>query len=445
MEHITWRYYFLKHVFVFLLIGLLVSSCVATKFHVGKTELHQYFSINDILKESLSGLAVYDVDTDSMIFSYNADKRFIPASNMKLFTYYAALEMLKDSIPSMEFCIVGDTIFFTGTGDPTWYYEEFNHVKSISILSDSACNLIYVPRTMADKRFGSGWAWDDYLYSFSVEKSTFPIYGNRISLTKPSDSESMKVIPKSMEILINKTSVPAISDNEIFRSEFSNDFYLDTDSNLGTVDAMVPFIYSDELFINLLADTLNRPIYVAGLIPECDLMKVYDSSIDSVISEILLESDNFMSEQLLLVISSYLGNTLSSQKVIELIGQNQLADIYDEISWVDGSGLSRYNLLTPSSIIFVLKKILSRQPKEKIYSMLPESGKTGTLANSFIGLAGNIHAKSGSMSGVYNLSGYLVTNSGKTLAFSFMNNNFMVSPSLIRQEMEKVLSAFMEY
>jgi len=431
-------------ILVLIIMGFL-TSCKSASFHVGKTSLSRYFKDCEFSSRGFSGLAVYDLQADKFIFHYNAEKRFIPASNTKLLTYYSVLHMLGDSIPAMEYCIVNDSIFFTGTGDPTWFYDTFDHTQSVAILADSSFDLIYVPRSMADNRFGPGWAWDDYMYNYSVEKSTYPIYGNRLSMYKPAGKKGVEIRPKSMDMMVNISSSEEKDGYEVVRNEFSNNYFLKIQSDSVEVETAVPFIYSDELFVNLLADTLHRPIHIAGYFPDCDRQRTYDTPIDSVLAKILLDSDNFLSEQMLLVIGSTIGDTLSTEGVIELMEKGQLSDIADDITWVDGSGLSRYNLLTPASIISVLKRIYSTQPHKKIFALLPESGNTGSLKTSFTDLTGKIHAKTGSMSGVYNLSGYLVTDSGKTLAFSFMNNNFKVSPSLVKQEMEKILAAFMDY
>jgi serine-type D-Ala-D-Ala carboxypeptidase/endopeptidase (penicillin-binding protein 4) len=431
-------------IMAFLVVGFF-ASCKSARFHVDKKTLNQYFDVNSVSGKGFSGLAVYDLHADKMIFNYNSEKGFTPASITKLLTYYTVLQMLGDSIPAMEYCIVDDSIYFTGTGDPTWLYDTFDHSQSVEILSDSSFILNYVPRSMADNRFGPGWSWDDYTFDFSVEKSSFPIYGNRLSMDKVAGNRKVEIYPNSMEVLVNINTYEKTDGFESDRLEFSNDFFLIIESDSVEVKTAVPFIYSDELFVNLLSDTLHRSIHLAGHFPDCNRQKSYDIPTDSVLAKILLNSDNFLSEQMLLVISSTLRDSLSSRSVIELMTKNQLADIADDITWVDGSGLSRYNLISPNSIISVLKKIYLTQPREKIFKMLPEAGCTGSLKESFTGLSGKMYAKTGSMSGVYNLSGYLVTDSGKTLAFSFMNNNFTVPVSLIRQEMEKVLAAFMDY
>ena len=124
--------------------------------------------------------------------------------------------------------------------------------------------------------------------------------------------------------------------------------------------------------------------------------------------------------------------------------ENHLSKLKDQIYWVDGSGLSRYNQVTPNAMVSLLEMIYYEIPKEKLFAFLPESGKNGTLKTSFALLEGRIHAKTGSMRHVYNLSGFLETNSGKTLLFSFMNNNFNVSSSELKKEMERVLAVFVD-
>ncbi|WP_373941698.1 D-alanyl-D-alanine carboxypeptidase [Polaribacter sejongensis] len=107
--------------------------------------------------------------------------------------------------------------------------------------------------------------------------------------------------------------------------------------------------------------------------------------------------------------------------------------------WVDGSGLSRYNLFTPISFVEVLSKMHQKIPAKRLFQFFPVGGKTGTLKNWF---SGNpkpyIHAKSGTLGNNYNLSGYLITNSGKTLIFSYMNNHYMHSNSEVKKKMQAV-------
>ncbi len=425
--------------FIFL---ALFSSCAASRFQVDKLPLKKHFETNPVFRESHTGLLVYDPEEKSILFDYNAQKHFTPASNTKLLTWYAALKMIGDSIPSLSYCDQNDTLYFTGTGDPTLLYTNFEYAPTLDFLQSSPHSLVYIEKQMTDQRFGPGWSWDDYPYYYSAEKSSFPIYGNMVHFKKELSDDYVEVIPNQLENNLTIKQDTSLRSFSIIREEFENNFNLKFNGNPIAIDKAIPFIYSKNLFIKILSDTLKRPVFHQKAFPDCKTKIIFSVPTDSIIKHILIESDNFLAEQLLLLISNQLGDTLSSLKTIKSLMENDFSALKDQIYWVDGSGLSRYNQITPRALVTILEKIYHTMPLEKLYSFLPESGNNGTLRTSFPQLEGMIHAKTGSMSHVYNLSGFLETNSGKTLLFSFMNNNFNVSFNELKNEMEKILVVF---
>ena len=138
----------------------------------------------------------------------------------------------------------------------------------------------------------------------------------------------------------------------------------------------------------------------------------------------LENSNNFIAEQILLLAANELSDTFQTKIAINYMKENYLKDLPDEPVWVDGSGLSRYNLVTPRSMVKLLEKIKNEVPYEELFATLPVGGKTGTLKEQFYAPEPFIFAKTGSLSNNYNLSGFLKTKKGKMLIFSFMNNNF---------------------
>jgi D-alanyl-D-alanine carboxypeptidase/D-alanyl-D-alanine-endopeptidase (penicillin-binding protein 4) len=156
--------------------------------------------------------------------------------------------------------------------------------------------------------------------------------------------------------------------------------------------------------------------------------------------------DNFIAEQLLLLCSGIIGDTLNPEKTITHVTNNFLTDLPDKPVWVDGSGLSRYNLLTPRSVVQLWKKIYSLVPTERLFAMLATGGKSGTIRNWYNGNEGNpyIFGKTGTIRNNHCLSGYLVARSGKTMIFSFMNSNYTVSVNEIRTNMQTILNLIYE-
>ena len=118
----------------------------------------------------------------------------------------------------------------------------------------------------------------------------------------------------------------------------------------------------------------------------------------------------------------------------------------DEPIWVDGSGLSRYNLQTPRSILALLRKVDDELSDERIKTIFPAGGVSGTIENWYANPDGEpyVFAKTGTLSNKHALSGFLFTHSGKKLIFSFMHNNYITSSSVLKVEMEQVLQQLYE-
>ncbi|MGZ8553379.1 MAG: D-alanyl-D-alanine carboxypeptidase, partial [Chitinophagaceae bacterium] len=106
--------------------------------------------------------------------------------------------------------------------------------------------------------------------------------------------------------------------------------------------------------------------------------------------------------------------------------------------WVDGSGLSRYNLFTPQDFVFILNKMKNEFGMERIKTILPTGGE-GTISNYYKTDSGFIYVKTGTLSGVVALSGFLYTKKEKQLIFSILVNNHQAPATDVRRAMEKFL------
>src|SRR5690606_31499689 len=125
-------------------------------------------------------------------------------------------------------------------------------------------------------------------------------------------------------------------------------------------------------------------------------------------------------------------------------------DMPDSLVWRDGSGLSRYNLFTPRTTVEVLKRMLQQYPREKDFSYFPTGGQTGTIRYLFKESPLVVHAKSGSFSNNYCLSGYVYSKKGNVFTDSTMHNDFAypsrdmqrVTEGIVRQLYEKFYPVF---
>jgi len=149
-------------------------------------------------------------------------------------------------------------------------------------------------------------------------------------------------------------------------------------------------------------------------------------------------SDNFFAEQSLLMVSRKLLAVANDEKITDTLLKTDFNNLPQKPRWVDGSGLSRYNLFTPQDFVAILNKMKNEFGMERIKNILPTGG-TGTLSNYYRAENGYIFAKTGTLSGVVALSGFLYTRKKKLVIFSVLVNNHHDNATYIRQGIEKFI------
>ena len=378
---------------------------------------------SSFFENQFTGIYIYDVTANKIVYNYNGNKYFTPASNTKIFTLFTGLEFLSDSIPAFKYAVDADTITIQGTGDPAFLHSFFKDSTALKMANNyKKVNLIV--NNIIDKKYAPGWAWEDFDSYFSPERSAFPMYGNVVTLQ---NEKTLNVEPAVFENELK------ITDKSYGREAFSNQFYFGK-NKVGKTE--IPMIIDSVLLIKLWNDLLPNRVKIVKK-SKIKLSKIaYSIPSDSLFKRMMEVSDNFLAEQLLILASSTLSDTLNSSKARDFILENQLKDLNQKPRWVDGSGLSRYNLFTPISFVEVLTKMYKKIPRERLFSFFNVEGKSEILKTGFSDeKAPYIYAKSGTLGNNYNLSGYLITDTNKVLIFSFMNNHFMHPNSKIKEKM----------
>ena len=422
-----------KAVTTCILFSLIFSSCAPLKRSAKRID--RVFENSAAFNQGFSGLVVYDPEDGKTLYSRNGDRYFTPASNMKLFTFYTGLKLLGDSLTALKYASKGDSLIFKGNGDPSFLYEDFNSQNVLDFLKKQNKQLFYVPPNYTETPFGPGWAWDDYNDYYQAERNDFPIYGNVVVFERSEGKRPLSVLPEIFEDSIQKK--PGVQ--KVVREPSKNRFYIG--ENPPAFKKTVPFVTSVKTTARLLSDTLHQQVEVLkDLPPHLNLKESIKSvSADSVYKAMLFPSDNFIAEQLLLMAAAKISDTLKTRIAIDYMLHNELSDLPDEPQWRDGSGLSRYNLVTPRTLVALVEKIKKEVPLAKLKKLLPAGGESGTIGNYYKAQTPYIYAKTGSLSNNHSLTGLLLTKSGKVLSFSFMNSNYVVSSSRLKAAMEEIL------
>ena len=410
--------------YIFLVWLLIINSCSPVNKSLKKLDQ------NPVFANSFTGFVLFDPEANQILYDHQGSKYFTPASNTKLFTFYTANRILGDSIPAFEYVEQGDSIWLWGTGDPSFLNPELTSSSVYDFLKNK--HIFLVRDRHEEPIYGPGWAWDDYSGSYQRAKAAFPIYGNAVHIWWDSLSDKPVVNPPSFQ-----DSIQFNQDNTK-RAITSNRFTINRDwEKKDTIS--IPFQTSDAFYQELWSDTLQSELIWVDYQDKSTASVMHSIPTDSVYQRLLQVSDNFLAEQLILLCSWELLGQLNSDSAISILTDSLLNDLPQKPIWVDGSGLSRYNLFTPQSMVALLKKIYREVDEERLFKLLPAGGKSGTIKDYYSADPPYIFAKTGTLRNNHALSGYLITRRGKRLIFSFMHNHFPTGSLPIKKEMEKLL------
>ncbi|GGB09294.1 D-alanyl-D-alanine carboxypeptidase/D-alanyl-D-alanine-endopeptidase [Puia dinghuensis] len=382
------------------------------------------------------GICLYDPATATYKYNYQGDKYFIPASNTKLFSLYAGMKYLGDSLMGMRYRVTDTALFIIPAGDPTLLHPAYPDQPAIRFLQKAHRNLYLTPGNWQDRPLGRGWAWDDYNDDYMPERSAFPVYGNLIRWMQDTISGSFFSIP-DIDWPV-RFSPDSSKQGFSVRRDYHNNVFTITEGKSRVLEQDVPFITDGIASAALLLkDTVGKPVGVRQLVPGSGKDGVvYSRPVDSLFRPMMYNSDNFFAEQTLLMVGNQLLEKMNDARVIDTLLNGELKGLPQRPIWVDGCGLSRNDLFTPQDFVWLLDKMSKEFGLARMEGILPTGGK-GTLSNYYKADSGYIYAKTGSLSGVVALSGYLLTKKNHLLLFSILINNYTGSGVAVRRQMEQ--------
>ncbi|MDH6574505.1 D-alanyl-D-alanine carboxypeptidase/D-alanyl-D-alanine-endopeptidase [Kitasatospora sp. MAP5-34] len=416
-----------------------------------------------------AGVEVIDTTTGQVVYQHQADALLTPASTLKNVTSAAALDLLgPDHVFTTEVRTTGDVnggvlngdIVLRGGGDPTLLTQDLDNLAAK--VADSGITTV-TGRVLADgSRFdnvplGPGWAWDDEPVSYSPQISGLTV---STDAEYTMDNVQVTVTPgaqgEAAQITLNPAETPVQLTGQVTtgaagsqltsyatRLHGVNQIALSGSIPVGAAPATYwttvadPTSFTGAVFAGALARhgvTVGNPVQTATGTETSQLLASHDSQpLSTLILPMLKVSNNGMAESLIKEIGKVKGGQGSwaagVAQVKSFLAANGLASPAGR--QVDGSGLSRYDLITPAKMTALLKLAVNKPWFQSWYDAMPVAGNParmvgGTLAARMVGTAAanNVHAKSGSMSGVDNLTGYATTPDGRRLAFTVMTNNF---------------------
>ena len=375
-------------------------------------------------------ISISALENKKAVASYQEAHYMTPASNVKLLTFLAAKEQFK-KLPAVSYYKENDSlIHFKTTGYPLLLHPFYSETTLTAFFSQEA-SFTYHPPSFTPKPLGEGWAWDDYPYYYAAERSGFPIYGNAVQATFKNNV--LDLSPSFFEKNIVMDSL-----GPKFKRLKASNFFTYNPSLWKKGDTLTrPFITSDSLFVKLLSQNIKQEVVLADKTSqEFPWQKRYLEEEAPLYKALLRDSDNGIAESLLLMIGQEAFNEMDVEKVIDSVLARWNTWLPDAIEWVDGSGVSRYNMITPRTLVSVLQEIHKTVGWETIQNYFPQGATSGTLKK-YTNTA--VYAKTGTLRHNHNLSGYLQHNKGTTYVFSIMVNHHTASTQEVRAGIDTLL------
>ena len=454
------------------------------------------------LEPGFFAVKVVSLDTNQIIYEQNANKFVRPASNMKLYTVATAFDRLTPDyhfITSVyakerpeDGKVKGDLIVY-GRGDPS-IAARFNNGDYFKGINDLADRIVAagVKRVKGDlvgdesyfngAPVGSGWEWEDLTWSYGAELSALTINDNAIDLTvKPGMSVGFPVgitsgpPATSFMTIANHATTSARgskSDLRIYRGLGANTLEISGSLPLGDTGFIGGVAVPDPAlaFVSMLRDALvKRGVKIDGrvrtvnarsggsIVPNSpmgpmpiEIASLQSPAFSTIAALTLKPSQNQYTELILRT----LGKTqppnpgdatrardnedAGLEVVTSFLRQAGVGE--SEIALNDGSGLSRNDLISANTTVQLLTFMTKHRYFAQFRDALPIAGVDGTLRTRMRGTPaeGNVRAKTGSLSSVASLSGYVTTAAGEHLVFSMMLNNYPDAAAVRRDSIDAI-------
>ncbi|CDZ76956.1 D-alanyl-D-alanine carboxypeptidase DacB precursor [Legionella massiliensis] len=419
------------------------------------------------------GVFVQDAKTGKVLYKKDVDRYFMPASNQKLFTAFAALRYLGPDFSyhtqlfadykKIKKSTLNDNIYLQFSGDPTLTVPQFEflieslseagirHIKGQAIIDDSAFDQMTL---------SPGSSWDDQDFCWGSPMSSLIINHNCVTATlnpaaKAGEPAKLELpdYPQTMKF-INEvvTSSDKTKNCQVKVKRTDSSSYTLSGCILDKAKPQViemAISSPRENIRSLLNYSLKKnQISLAGGIE----FKKFDAfpkafarqdspPLKDMVSTMLKESDNTIADALFKTMGAdyahEAGSYTNGNKAVRAILSTTLELKLPKTTLIDGAGASRYNFLKPEQIVYLLQKIFLSPESSSFISSLAIAGVDGTLKDRLNEpeTRGKIYAKTGSETAVTSLAGYVETKNKQTLIFSIMINGF-TEPSAKYKELE---------
>lgn len=442
----------MKNLFKSLIVIMLFIFSVNSSFAFSVGKLEKYLKKSNLQDTATVAISIRNADSNSVVYEQNQNKLLHPASTLKLFTTYASMDSLgydyffktqfyKDSANNLYIKLGADPLLTAAQ-----LKQAFSELKKQGCTSFK--NLYFDDSIIDKKEFPQGWMWDDDISPFTPKVSSYNLDGNilKVNLTKNSgellSAEVKSTFPVSV---ISNVKLGSKYDYlEVNRYNWSNPDVVELYGNVTSARTVnIPISSMRRYYIHNVQKILedNRinilgTKYASKLVPEnAVLLTEISNPITAVVPSILQNSNNLMAESIYKIAagkkySATGSDELASMMFNEFYNKNGIET--DNIVIKDGCGVSRNNLFSVNWMSNALSKLYKMDNFEQFKDNMAQSGD-GTLNNRLYDLRGEVWLKTGSLSNISTIAGYVKSQDGHTYSVVIFTQNFLEEQPKIKE------------
>ena len=448
----------MKNLLKTLILVMVFMLTIDSSFALSVGKLEKFLKKSNIEEESTLSISIRNVGTNEIVYEKNQKKLLHPASTVKLFTTYASMDVLGyDSFFKTQFYKDTENNLYIKLGaDPLLSSSQLKQaVYNLKKSGETSFNNLYFDDSIIDKKeFSDGWMWDDDINPHTPKVSAYNLDGNLVKVDMNANqngfaSTTLKsTYPMSV---VSYVQMDAKQDSiDISRYNWSNPEVVEIFANIKEAKSIdIPISSMRRYFIHNLEKALEDnnirikgTSYSSKLLPaNVTLLTEVLNPVSKVVPLSLQNSNNLVSETLYKLAASKkysaTGTTVLASKMFEEFCEKN--DI-DKTSFVlkDGSGVSRKNLFSVSWMTNALNKLAKRKDFEQFRENMAQAGD-GTLSNRLLDLRGDAWLKTGSLSGVSGIAGYVKSQDGQTYSVAILVQNFLDEQSKIKEFEDEII------
>ncbi len=387
-------------------------------------------------------VSVKNAKTGKVLYEYNQNKYLHPASALKLFTMAAAYDQLGGDYQyrTQLFKDKNNNIYLKLSGDPTLTTSDLTNLfKELKSKYKINVNDVVIDPTVIDNsQWGTGWMWDDDTSKYLPKYSPFTINGNIINISlKPSKNNTFPEIKNKSDYQITIVNMLKNGDKNNIRIVRQPWIQSDMVYLKGTIKTpltvQLPINQLERNFKTQLQSALKTAkispkgtIKVAPMQEHTELILEHVSKpLDTIVSKVLKDSNNLYAE----MIFKTSGAKFSDSQGTTAAGIDFFNNYYKDINTktkpviADGSGASRNDLITADWMTEALNKIYKNNDFDGFQKLMAKPVE-GTLSDRLLNISQNVRAKTGTISGVSVLTGYVDAKSNNKYSFAILIQNY---------------------